>query len=566
MSGRNPKSGLIGLVERGDVMSLAVGGALLTLVVNLAGLTAPLYFTQIYDRVLVTGSVPTLLVLAGLAVLIILLGAMFDQMRTVFFTRMGVSVYVDLEPHVFRASQRAAAEGRPGRKGAALDDLESVRSAIAGPLPGAALDALFVPLYLVVLYMVHEWIGHLALFLLALVGVVSLITQWSISSAVRSAADNAREASSVAESHLRAAEAATAMGYGARAMEQWAQRNRRAVGSQVVASARAGGLTAMARGLRSAGQIIVISLAAYLALGNSVSGGAIIASSIIFARLLAPIDMLLGSWRQIAGAKIAAARLKDLVGSVEIGPQIETAAPVGPLRVDDVRAYGANQQPILRGVSFKVEPGEAVAVIGPTGAGKSTLLRSVLGVWPFASGAVRLGDVPLMEADRERVGRWLGFQPQNIDLAPGTIAENISRFDPSDAEAIREAARAAGAETMIASLPKGYDTEVGEQGDALSAGQRRRVALARALYGWPALVCLDEPEANLDRDGEIALGHALQQMKARGTTVLVATHKPSVLAHVDKVLVLSEGRVSRFGPAAEIVEELGVGSVRRSAT
>lgn len=559
------RQGFRDLIDRGDVVSLLTGGALLTLVINIAGLTAPLFFTQIYDRVLVTGSLPTLAVLVAVAVLIIIIGAMFEQVRSVVFTRLGASVYVDLEPHVFRASQNAAVSGRGGRKGAGLDDLETVRGAIAGPLPGAALDALFAPLYLVVLYMLHEWIGHFALFLLVIVGLISLLTQWSIADAVRKAADDSRAATGIAESHLRAAEAATAMGYADKAMARWAQRNRSAVGLHVAASARAGGLTALARGFRSSGQILIIALAAFLALNNGVSGGAIIASSIILARLLAPMDVLLGSWRQVSAARIAAGRLGDLLGRPAQRSGVDVRRPSGKLEVQDLIATTEDQHPILKGVSFQAQAGEAIAVIGPTGSGKSTLLRCVLGVWPTASGIVRLDGLPLMEANREQVGKWLGFQPQNTDLAPGTIAENISRFDPSDEEAIRAAARAAGAETLISGFAKGYDTDVGELGDALSAGQRRRIALARAMYGQPSFVCLDEPEAHLDRDGEIALAHALGQMKQAGTTVLLAVHKPSLLAHVDKVLVLNEGRIVRFCPAKEIMAEMQ-GAERRTGT
>jgi ABC-type protease/lipase transport system fused ATPase/permease subunit len=231
--------------------------------------------------------------------------------------------------------------------------------------------------------------------------------------------------------------------------------------------------------------------------------------------------------------------------------------------VDGLTAASSSGAAILRGLSFVVEPGQSVAVLGPTGSGKSTLLRCVMGVWPRMSGLIRLDALLIGEIDRRAIGPWVGFLPQSSDLAPGTIGENIARFDEAEPEAVEAAVRMADATAMIASLPKGLETEVGEAGAHLSAGQRRRIALARALFGAPALVCLDEPEANLDRDGEIALARALQQLKAAGTTVLIAAHRPSVVAHVDMVMVMSEGRIVQFGPASEVMPAISAGNVRR---
>ena len=551
-----PQKDIPHLIDRADVLRLIGRGCVLTLLVNMTSLVSPLFFTQVYDRVLTTGSVATLLVIAGAALLIIGLGAAFDQVRSVVFTRLGTSVYVDLEPHVFRASLHAALGGGQGRRSAALDDLESVRTGLSGPLPGAALDALFAPFFVLVLYLMHPWLGHFALALLVLMGIVSFLTQWAISSGQQVSAEASRAAASLAESHLRSSEAAAAMGYAARAQTRWASENRQAVSAQIRSAARAGGLTATARGLRQSGQILMISLAAFLTLGNAVSGGAIIAASILLGRVLQPLDILIGSWRQVSHAVIASKRLRGVLTKTKAGPPVLAPRPAGRLSVDNLFASTGKGSPILRGVSFALEPGEIVAVIGPTGAGKSTLLRCVLGVWPWMTGMVRLDGAPITAETHERIGQWLGFLPQNADLAPGTIAENISRFGDADPEAIQAAARAAGAETLIASLPMAYDTDVGEGGSDLSAGQRRRIALARAMFGQPSLICLDEPEAHLDRNGEIALVHALQQSKAAGASVLIAAHRPAIVAQADKVLVLKDGRIAEFGDTSEIMPKL----------
>jgi ATP-binding cassette, subfamily C, bacterial EexD len=555
--------GVWDLISRDTVIRLAGGGAILTLITNAVGLVSPLFFTQVYDRVLTTGSGPTLIALTVAALIAIGIGAAIEQWRIVMFTQLGAGIYVDLESRVFRASHVAALGGGQGRRSRPLDDLETVRVALSGPLPGAVLDLIFAPLLLAVLYLMNVWLGHFALLTLVGMALVTALTQWVISDSLGRSVEASQAASSLAESHLRSAEAAHAMGYQDQALARWAKVNREAVKTQIGSVAKAAGLTSAGRAVRSGAQILVIAIAASLALSGAISAGAIIAASIILSRLIAPVDILLGSWRQLAQARLAARRLRSLLARPD-APNVTIAAkPSGRLTVENLAALSPEGAPILRGLSFAVEPGETVAVLGPTGAGKSTLLRCIMGVWPRMSGAVRFDGAPIAEMDRRAIGMWLGFVPQTSDLAPGTIAENISRFGETDLAAIEAAAQAAGATELIASLPKGYDTDAGEAGALLSAGQRRRVALARALFGSPSLVCLDEPEANLDRDGEMALARALQQLKASGVTVLIAAHRPSVVAHVDKAMVLKNGRIERFGAAADILPAVSAANLRR---
>ncbi|MDZ4761723.1 MAG: ATP-binding cassette domain-containing protein [Alphaproteobacteria bacterium] len=556
--------GMWALIDRGVVLRLALGGGLLTLVINAIGLVSPLFFTQVYDRVLTTGSLPTLVALVVAALIAIGLGATFEQWRSVTFTRLATGVYVDLEAAVFQASHAAAVQGGQGRRSRSLDDLETVRATLAGPLPASLLDLIFAPILLVALYLMHVWLGHFALFTLFLMTLVTTLTQWTIGGAMTRTAEASHAASGVAESHLRSAEAAHAMGYQDRTMERWANTSRDAVRAQIQAAAQAGWLTSSGRAVRSGAQILMIAVAASLAVTGQLSAGAIIAASIILGRVVQPIDALLGGWRQLGQARLASGRLKRLLTTSASEDVTPAQRPAGRLIVDGLTASAPSGAAILRGISFVVEPGESVAVLGPTGSGKSTLLRCIMGVWPQMNGLIRLDALPLAETDRRAIGPWLGFLPQTSDLAPGTIAENIARFGVMDRAAVEAAVEMADASSMIA-LPEGLDTQVGEAGTHLSAGQRRRIALARALFGSPALVCLDEPEANLDRDGEMALAKALQRLKAARSTVLIAAHRPSVVTHVDKLMVMGEGRILQFGPSSEVLPAISAGNVRRVA-
>jgi ATP-binding cassette, subfamily C, bacterial EexD len=551
------------LIDRGAAIRLMVGGLGLTFAINAVGLVSPLFFTQVYDRVLTTGSVPTLIALVMAALIAIGIGAAFEQWRTVIFTRLGTGIYADLEARVFRASHALAVQGGQGRRGRPLDDLEMLRATLSSPLPGSLLDLAFAPILLAMLYLMDIWLGHFALFVLALMICVTVLTQWFIASSLARSVEASHAASGLAESHLRAAEAAAAMGYEERALDRWAARSRAAVASHVLSAAQAGGLTAFGRALRSGAQIAVIAIAAGLALSGGISPGTIIASSIITSRLIAPVDALLGGWRQLAQFRLAAGRLRELLALPEPAPAAVMLRPQGRLIVDGLTAQSRDGVCLLRGITFVVEPGETIAVLGPSGAGKSTLLRCLMGVWPHMAGAIRLDAIPLATADRRKIGAFMGYLPQSSDLAPGTIAENIARFGEVNMEQVVQAARTAGADQVIGSLPGGFDTEVGDVGEQLSSGQRRRIALARAVFGNPVLLCLDEPEANLDRDGELALASALQQLKAAGTTILIAAHRPSIVSQADKIMIVREGRLVQFGPASEILPTISSNNLRR---
>jgi PrtD family type I secretion system ABC transporter len=549
-------SALMDRIDRRSFWSQVRTGLWISLMLNLTALASPIYLNEIYNRVLSSGSGETLAVLTVLCIVVLVMGAAFEQQRATAFMQASAGLYADLEPHVYSASHARSLAGAQGRRGQAFDDLESVRGTIGGPIPGAFFDLCFAPLFLAALFYIHFWIGLFALITVLLMAGVAFLTQWVSDGAIKKSYEAQLAAGNLAEGQLRGAEAAAAMGFVSAARTRWAQTNRKAVAEQIFAASQAGGLSAAARAIRGGTQTMIIGLAALLALYGSVAGGAIIAASIILSRLLAPIDQLLGGWRQLAQARVAARRLSILLSSVPQEQQSVAPAPRAKLVAEGVSATSPTNTLILRGVSLNLEPGEVLGLVGPVGSGKSTLLRCLLGVWPYVSGSVRLDGIPLTHAERDKIGPYLGFLPQNADLFPGTIAENIRRFGPPDDAKLLEAATITGAHDMIARLPRGFDTDVGEAGQLLSAGQRRRIALARAVYGWPVMVCLDEPEAHLDTDGESGLNKTIMALKERGACVVIAAHRPSVITAADKIMILNDGRTADFGPAEKILPKI----------
>lgn len=544
--------GFAGLIDRPKATAVARRAILLSLGVNALGLVSPVFFTQVYDRVLATGNLATLAVLTLIALLAIALGATFEQQRFNAFAHLGAQIYLNLEQPVFRAAHMAALNGQTGRRSLAIDDLETVRSTLSGSLPGAVLDLLFAPFLILMLALLNPWLGIFALIAMVLMIGLTALTHWTIADATSRSQAATQATSNIAESHMRSAESAAAMGYIGVTLRLWAQSSRTAVSEQIRAAADAGGHLAATRAIRSGAQILIIAIAAHLALNGDMSAGAIIAASIILMKLIGPLDVILAAWRQVAHTKLAVERLDAILSAARSLKRARHARPRGRLSVDSLFAASPSGGPILRGVTFSVAPGEMLAVLGPTGAGKSTLLRCIMGVWPKTSGTVRLDGIPLGAADYDSVGKWLGFLPQNAELAPGTVRDNIARFTQCSHDEVVAAARAAGADQLIATFPDGYNADVGEVGATLSAGQRRRIALARALFGEPSLICLDEPEAHLDRDGELALVSSLDRAKARGAIVVIAAHKPAAVANADKILVLKDGRIAHFGPAKEV--------------
>lgn len=529
-----------------------------SLALSLATLVMPIYTIQIYDRVLSSRSMSTLVAVTLITLVAVALNALLDLFRSIVFSRASAVFYAELEARVLAACRGVALNGGLGRRSRPLDDLEMVRSFFAGPVPGALFDLIFVPLILLALFLIHPLLGAASLALSVALVLLALFNRRTMQEVTDRAVARMRDATDTAEAYLRAVEPAVAMGYATRAESVVAKANREAVKTQVGSSTRAGSITAIIKGMRQGSQIIILAVATALTLGGSVTAGSIIASSILFGKAQGPIDQAVGAWRQIFQVRGAWMRLEQLIEKL---PEHRTVMPLprpqGALNIRDIVAHAPESQAlILKGVSFDLKAGESLGIVGPSASGKSTLARVLLGAWPAQRGVVRLDGADVATLDFNLVGPALGYLPQTVDLLPGTIAQNIGRHGPDDPNGVVAAAMQAGAHQLILSLPQGYDTVIGERGYALSGGQRQRLGLARALYGNPSLVLLDEPDTGLDREGEQALAQAIAMLRARGSTVVVIAHRPALIQHLDKILILVNGQVEKFGSTREILAQI----------
>ena len=538
-----------------DALRQPVRNAILgSLCINILTLATPLYMLAIYDRVMTSRSEATLGAITIATVATLSLMAVFDLFRSIVFARASATFYAELEARVYAGCRRWALAGGSARRVRPLEDLENVRAFLASPTPAALLDVFFVPLFMIVLFVIHSTLGIMTGGLIALIVVLALINKRSLSRVTDSSTERFREACDYAEAHWRQVEASVAMGYATRGEQRAAEVNREAIVAQIHAASSTGSITSVIKGIRQGSQILIIATATFLALEGQVTMGAIIASSILFSRALMPIDQLVGYWRPLLQTRGAWARLHELLKTVpEREERMQLAPPRGRLDVvEAVAAAPGNTEMILRGVSFALPAGETLGVIGPSGSGKSTLAKVLLGLWPAFRGCVRMDGADVAKMDHDAIGSHVGYLPQTVDLLPGTIAENIRRLGPDDSRGVVEAAELAGAHEMILSLPEGYDTLVGKRGFALSGGQMQRIGLARAFYGHPNLVVLDEPDADLDDAGECALAQAICALRKRHVTVIIVSHRSALLQLVDKLLIMNAGQAVKYGPLGEL--------------
>ena len=551
---------------------LAVGA--FSAVINILMLAGSLYMLQVYDRVLSSRSVPTLIGLSLLLLAAYGLQGFLDAVRVKMLARIGARFDEQISPLAFAAAGRLSLAGK--RADEALQpirDLDHIRGFLASLGPTALFDMPWMPLFIGGCFLLHPWLGLLALAGGVLIVGLTLATEQASRAALKGqmASRAAREA--LAEASRRNAEVVAAMGMGAGFTGKWREANRRHVGDWLLASDVTGTSGAVAKVFRMVLQSAVLGLGAYLAIHDQISGGAMIAASIMTSRALAPIEIAVANWKGFIGARLGMRRLGDLLDAPSMAERQPTPlpAPAATLTAENlIVAAPGRAAPVVTGVSLRLEAGQGLGIIGPSASGKSSLVRALVGAWPALKGDIRLDGASLDQWTREALGRHIGYLPQDVELFDGTVAENIARFSANaTGEGIVAAAEAAGAHEMILRLEEGYDTRIGEGGMALSGGQRQRIGLARALYGRPFLVVLDEPNANLDPDGDAALTLAVQGVRARRGIVIVVTHRQSAISGLDRLALMGEGRIQAFGPKEEVLGKLarqnGVPGIKRAA-
>ncbi|MEJ1127072.1 type I secretion system permease/ATPase [Variovorax sp. CCNWLW225] len=541
-----------------EMKPLLFNMALFSFVINLLYLVPALFMLQVFDRVIPTNSRETLWVLLGgvgaaLAILFVL-----DYVRLRLQHLSGTIVDERLSPPVVHAVVTATARSPLNARPDAMRDIATLRGLFSANGLTALMDAPWIVVYVAVIAFFHPALGLGA----AGAAIVMIGLAWLNDRMSRKALDavqkETRSASRYVEGSLRNAEVLQAMGMTERLLGRWRKQQDEALALQGATSHSSVMFSAASRFLRQGVQVMMMSIGAYLVLTQSASAGVMIATTVLLGRALQPVEQIVGSWRVLNEARSAYRRLRDLCGHFDKGePQMSLPRPVGELRAEGVSLrLPGTEKLALTGVSLNLAAGEALAIIGASAAGKSTLARLLTGIWQPTIGTVRLDGADLSAWPRSELGPWIGYVPQDVELFDGTVADNIGRLSKPDPKAVIAAAKRANAHDMILQLPKGYDTPIGEAGARLSPGQRQRIALARAMYGDVRLVVLDEPNASLDAEGEIALAHALSSLRAEGVTSIVVTHRPSLVAHVDKILILEAGQVKQFGPAGEVMKAM----------
>jgi ATP-binding cassette subfamily C protein/ATP-binding cassette subfamily C protein EexD len=529
--------------------------ALFSMFINILILTVPLYMLQIFDRVLASESLETLLYLSLIALGAIVTLGLLELVRSRILVRLSSWIEQHLAPEAFERSVAATLRGKPYRT-EALRDLGQLRSLFAGPAILALFDAPWVPIFLVAVFLLHPVIGTIAAAGALLLFVFAVLNELAIRTPWRAANQAAIRSMQRAEATTRNAEAIDAMGMMPAVVARWLSTNREVLRHQATASDRAGSFVALSKFWRLAVQIAVLGAGAFLAVERELTAGGMIAGSILTSRALAPVDHSIGTWRQVVAARAAYLRLWSMFRSIT--PRVSSMPlppPQGHLAVERLAfAYPGSGASALRGITLEILPGQALAVVGPSAAGKSTLARLLVGVWPPSSGVVRLDGADVSLWDRADFGRYVGYLPQDVELFAGTVRDNIARMGDPPPGAVVHAAKMARVHDMILRLPLGYETEIGEGGTVLSGGQRQRIALARALLGRPRLLVLDEPNSNLDSEGEQALSDAIQAVKDDRGAVVIIAHRPSLLEHVDKILVLRDGQIHAYGASDEIMK------------
>ena len=530
-----------------------------SLFINFLMLVPALYMLQLYDRVLVSSSEATLVMLTLIMVLLFITQGSLTWVRSIILVRVSSRLETLLNVRLFGlAFKQALYAPGAGTASQPLEDLTSLRQFLTGQGLFAFFDAPWMPIYIAVMFMFHEWFGWMAVGTAVILVALALLNESLTSKTLAEANSLSASGSLLVTKNLRNAEVVESMGMLEGIRSGWQKGTNRILQLQAKASSSNGTVRALSKTLRIMSQSLVLGVGAYLVIMEEISPGLMIAGSILLGRALAPIDLMIGSWRGFVAARGMYSRLNKLLLEIPAEKEkMSLPAPDGQISVDNIMVSAPGQRmPIVTGVNFTLEAGESMGIIGPSAAGKSVLARALLGIWPTLSGKVRLDGVDIFSWDRKELGPHIGYLPQDIELFQGTVAQNISRFNEVDSDKVVAAAKLADVHEMILELPHGYDTSIDATGGVLSGGQRQRVGLARAVYDNPKLVLLDEPNSNLDELGELALQNALDALKEKKTTVIVVTHRRGILSELDKILVMRQGKMLAFGPREDVFRAL----------
>ncbi len=536
-----------------------VSVGLFSAAISILMLTGSIYMLQVYDRVLVSQSVETLVALTLIALAAFALQGFLDGFRVRILSRIGALIDDDLSPLALRAATLLPLRGAsPGQSMQPVSDTDTLRTFLSGTGPTALFDLPFMPIFLVACFLLSPWLGWFAV-----AGALVLVAlTWLTESRTRKPTEEAVASSMrrqvYADAARRHAEVVDVLGMRGVTVSRWTEMSVGFRASILAASDAQSGFGALARVFRIVLQSAVLGLGAFLVLEGQITGGAMIAASILTSRALAPIETAISHWRGFVAARQAYGRLQSSLAGIDTTVALSLPPPQKSLTVEDVAIVAPGQQePILAGASLKLSAGDGLAIIGPSGSGKSSLARAIVGIWKPTKGSVRLDGAALDQWDRDALGKHIGYLPQELALFDGTVAETIARFQPdATAEDVLKAAKAAGAHEMIIALPDGYSTRIGDGGAVLSGGQRQRVGLARALFGDPFLVVLDEPNSNLDSDGDEALARAVRGVRDRGGIAIVVTHRPAGLTAVDRVALVMDRQIKLEGPKTDVLQSI----------
>ncbi|MGL4317248.1 MAG: type I secretion system permease/ATPase [Pseudomonas sp.] len=542
--------------------------ALFSGVINLLTIVPAIYMMQVFDRVMASRNEMTLLLLTLLALGLFLLSSLVEWIRGQVMIKMSVGIDLDLGERLFGVAFQKSLKEHNANPAQVLSDLNAIRQFLTGSSLISLLDLPWMPIFLIVTALLHPWLG-----LFTLLGALILfgLAMWN-EHATRKGLAEANQISVMSakyvNSTLQNAEVIQAMGMLGNLQRRWAAMQQRLIGAQSSASDKAAQISAVTRLVRTAWQSLAMGLAMLLILDGKISGGVMMAAGFLISKAMQPAEQAISSWKQLDSAKASYQRLCQLLDEFPRKVQrMALPAPTGAVRIERLVVNPpGSKRPAVNGIDLALNKGDVLAIIGPSASGKSSLARAMVGVWPSSYGSVRLDGADVSQWDGEDLGQYIGYLPQDIELFDGTVAENIARFGETDSAKVIEAATLAGIHQMVLRFPQGYDTPLGPGGMGLSGGQKQRIALARALYNKPALIVLDEPNSNLDDAGESALLAAIGALRDHGSTVVLVTHRPNVLAAVDKLLVLQDGTQKLFGPRDQVLKALLPANTQPSAT